>query len=460
MQSLLLDRAIGKVAPLEFATTITESFYSILQQNAQRDVFPLNCHNSAAVNSLSLESDDYQYLLSGCADSSIKLWDLGNQETVGQEDAVASKQHSEYDVYDYDHPISTYSNVATIPRKSAHTFGISAVQWWPYDTGMFVSASFDHTVKIWDTNELTPVHSFDLNNRVYAIDLSGSESPNGLTSTALVAVGSDQPFIRLLDLRSTSSAHTLTGHMGKTLCVKWHPLNPNLLSSGGFDGEVKIWDIRRSKSCLARLDMLRTNNSGSSSDNLTKTSVKAHSGPVNGLVWNEQGTVLYTAGNDDKVRVWDMISSLAPPINKLINFGPLTRNKYPQTIPIMLNSNYESELQYLLFPSDNSDVFIFRTIDGKMVSRLTRKGSKNSGRTCSMVSGGPFTGKYFCGTIDGEILSWSPHWEQPSLEEIIEESYEVESTAEDVLGKRLLVQEARRNLESDPYFQKQPLAEV
>lgn len=417
MQSLLLDRTLGNITPLKFATTITESYYLQLYQSAKRSVFPSNCHQNALVNSLSLESSDYRFLLSGCADSSIKLWDLRQEETQREENEIDAQKFdhpSLYDSFDYDNPISTFANIATIPRKSHHSFGISTIEWWPHDTGMFVSLSFDHTVKIWDTNELSPVHSFNLDSRVYSIDISGKDD------SGLVATGSDQPFIRLLDLRSTSSLHTLQGHKGKTLVVKWHPINSNMLASGGYDGEVKIWDIRRSNSCLARLDMLRTNIQNTSSDNLTKSSVKAHLGPVNGLVWDESGTILYTAGNDDKVRVWDMISSLAPPINKLINFGPLTRNKYPQTIPILLNPKGESELQYLLFPSESSEVFVFRTIDGKMETRLSRKGSKNIGRTCSMVNAGPFSATYYCGTMDGEIISWAPKWNKPDLNEIVD----------------------------------------
>lgn len=437
MQSLLLDRTVGTVSALEFATTLSETFYGILHQTARRDVFPVNCHKNASVNSLSVEKSDYRYLLSGCADSSIKLWDLKEQNSVETNQLDAKSNHT-YDDYDYDNPQSTYNNIASVPRKSVHMFGISAIQWWPYDTGMFVSGSFDHTVKIWDTNELTPVHTFDMINRVYSLDICGNNNGNQFLSTALVAVGSDQPFIRLLDLRAALSAHTLQGHRGKTLCVKWHPQNPNLLASGGFDGEVKVWDIRRSKSCLCRLDMLKTSNTLLNVDNLTKASVKAHLGPVNGLEWDETGTALYTAGNDDKVRVWDMISSLAPPINKLINFGPLTRNKYPQCIPLLLNPKAESELQYLLFPSDNGDLFVFRTVDGKMVLRLARKGTKNSGRTTSMVNAGPFTGTYFCGTIDGEILSWAPQWDQPNLEDMIQE--EVIFDPEE---RRRLAQEAR-----------------
>ncbi|KAK6462233.1 WD40-repeat-containing domain protein [Scheffersomyces coipomensis] len=457
MNDLLFDRLTGVITPLEFATTVTESFYSLLKQTAKKDVFPANCHSNAAVNSLSLEKSDYQFLLSGCADSSIKLWDLKQQDiqtTENEVDASYIKNISEYDNYDYDNPVSAFTNLATIPRKSAHQFGISGLQWWPYDTGMFVTASFDHTVKIWDTNELTPVHSFDMDNRVYSIDICGHESPNKLTSSALVAVGSDQPFIRLLDLRSTSSSHTLTGHKGKTLVVKWHPINPNLLSSGGLDGEVKVWDIRRSKSCLCRLDMLRTNSTlVTSSDNLTRASVKAHSGPVNGLVWDEQGTSLFTAGNDDKVRVWDMVSSLAPPVNKLVNFGPLTRNKYPQTIPILLNPKGETELQYLLFPSESSDVFVYRTIDGKMVTRLSRRGTKNIGRTTSMVSAGPFTGTYFCGTMDGEIISWSPHWDKPNIRDLVDDIPLEEETIDlDPIKTRLDKQEVIDSLGADPFF--------
>lgn len=407
MQSLLLDRLVTKVSPLEFATSITESFYTNLQQRAGHDVFPLNCHSNAAVNSLSIDSDK-RFVLSGCANSSIKLWDLNQSEETGYNPTDVD---SDLDI-DYDNPTSVIGNIATIPRKSAHEFGVSSIQWWPYDTGMFVSSSFDHTVKVWDTNELEIVHSFDLESRVYSIDICGN-TVNTRTANALVAVASDQPFIRLLDLRSSASSHSLLGHKGKTLCVKWHPTNPNLLASGGFDGEVKIWDIRRSKSCLCRLDMLKTNTSSRKSydddSNLTKTSVKAHLGPVNGLEWDPAGIALYTTGNDDKIRIWDLISSYAPPINKLVNFGPLTRNKYPQTIPIVLSPLGETELQYLLFPSDNDDIFIFRAIDGKLVSRLKRKGEKANGRTSSMVSIGNNLGTYICGTMDGEIIIWEPN---------------------------------------------------
>lgn len=399
METLLLDRSAGRIDATEFTRTVLESNYSSLRQQLRRNCFPPDCHGGASVNCLSLESDQGQYLLSGCGDSSIKLWDVANQTPYTSD----ADWNADLDLA----PISTYSQIAVIPRKSTHQFGISAIQWWPFDTGLFVSSSFDHTVKVWDTESLLPVHSFDLKCKVYAIDICGDDNAAGQQS--LVAVGSDQPFIRLLDLRSASSAHTLQGHKQRTLCVKWHPQNPYILCSGGYDGECKIWDVRRSKSCLTRLDMLKTNTAYDASDNLTRASVKAHLAPVNGLAWDNLGTGLYTAGNDDKIRVWDLVSSpMPPPTNMLVNFGPLTRNKYPQNVPIILSPCGETELQQLLFPSDNGDVFVFRTIDGKLISRLSRTGPQRASRTVSMCSAGAYLSSYFCGTNDGQIIHWSP----------------------------------------------------
>ena len=459
MQSLLLEQKLGNITPLKFSTIITDNYYaSQLYQTAKYDVFPTNCHKNALVNSLALESVDYRFLLSGSGDSSIKLWDLHQQDEVRKENEVDAKLNrihhpSKFDTFDYDNPVTSFANVAIMPAREFHKFGVSAIQWWPFDTGLFVSSSFDHTVKVWDTNELTPVFSFNLHNRVYSIDVCGESS--------LIATASDQPFIRLLDMRSTSSAHTLRGHKGKTLSVKWHPINENLLASGGYDGEVRIWDIRRSQNLLCRLDMLTTNTAKPSSrlneSILKQQSVKAHLGPVNGLCWDELGSTLFSAGNDDKIRVWDMISTPYPPVNKLINFGPLTRNKHPQTTPILLNPNGETEVQYLLFPSESGEVLIYRTVDGKLVNRLIRRGTKNVGRTCSMCNGGPFTATYYCGTVDGEILCWKPFWDKLDPEDVVDLAEEEEGAAigdldaEEVLLKKhtlaLKAQELKKSME-------------
>lgn len=466
MQLLLFERATSFLSPHEFAATYTELLYSSLRQF---QLFPKNCHQNAAVNSLSLDKLEYKYLLSGCADSLVKLWGVdevdiaaeGGHETETEENFEENKDtpaKTSSKPSPSESPASSYVGfrlhaseptpklLATIPKRSEHQFGVSAVHWWPHDTGLFVSASFDHTVKVWDTNELSVAHTFDMGSRVYSVSISSSSS-NQFLAQALVAVGSDQPFIRLLDLRTASSAHTLQGHKGKTLAVTWHPQFPNILALGGYDGEVKLWDIRRSKLCVARLDMTKTNVREPKIDalNLGANSVKAHSGPVNALKWDETGHTLYTLGNDDRIRVWDLTASLAPPINKLINFGPLTRNKYLQNLPILLSPQAETETQHLLFPLDNGDVLVFRAIDGKLVTRLGRSGSKMA-RTALLVYGGPWSATYHCGTMDGEILTWRGQ----TYEEDDESEEENEDLGKGGEEKRI----SRDMLYDDPYFRR------
>lgn len=42
--------------------------------------------------------------------------------------------------------------------RYVHKFSVETVQWYPYDTGMFVSSSFDKTMKVWDTETLKVRH--------------------------------------------------------------------------------------------------------------------------------------------------------------------------------------------------------------------------------------------------------------------------------------------------------------
>ena len=116
------------------------------------------------------------------------------------------------------------------------------------------------------------------------------------------------------------------------------------------------------------------------------------------------------------------------------------RNKHPHTIPLLLNPQGETETQFLLFPSESGDVFIFRTIDGKLVNRLARKGSRNTGRTVSMCNGGPSTAKYFCGTIDGEIISWGPCLDKPDLSELRQQDENNDFDDDEDINERLLKQ--------------------
>ncbi|KAJ7781514.1 WD40 repeat-like protein [Mycena metata] len=64
------------------------------------------------------------------------------------------------------------------------------------------------------------------------------------TADSLLATASGDRSIRISDLRTTNTVQTLHGHHGTVKCVSWDPAHPELLSTGGRDGLVCIWDLR------------------------------------------------------------------------------------------------------------------------------------------------------------------------------------------------------------------------
>lgn len=378
MQSLLLDRLLGKIPLKSFEQLTTESlYYNLDVQDLPK--FISKKKTVGSINTLDVDKVENSYLLSGGADSTIKIWKIGSQraEEIGDINKI----------------------------NGGHEFGVTDVKWWPFDMGMFLSSSYDMNLKIWDTSTLEEAFNFNLDSKIHCFDIS----PTGEHS--LIATGADSSHVRILDLKTTSSVHSLIGHNGSILSTKWSPNNPNVLATGSSEGEVRIWDIRRTDSCLVQLDLYRTDEKAPLSGNdskkigVLKSSVKAHARGVNGLCWFENGQTLISTGLDEKIRVWNLEAQGG--INTLLNFGPFVRNRFPSFKSILLSPLEETELQYLWYPSDNGEILVFRIVDGKMVARL-RKNLQENSRSCCLTYAGHNTATYYSGTVDGKINVWGP----------------------------------------------------
>ncbi|CCH46315.1 Vegetative incompatibility protein [Wickerhamomyces ciferrii] len=378
MQSLLLDRQLGKVSCKNFERTSTEALYYNLEAQ-EYPKFSTKKKTVGSINALDFDKINHRFLLSGGADSSIKIFKVGQVKA----DIIGDLNKS----------------------NGGHEYGVTDVKWWPFDMGMFLSSSYDSELKVWDTNTMDEAFSFNLNSKVHCFDISETGDHS------LIASGADSSHVRILDLKTTSAVHSLTGHNGGITSVKWSPNNPNELATGSSEGEVRIWDIRRTDSCLVQLDLYRTDESAPISSNdskkvgVLKSSVKAHARAVNGLSWFPSGKSLITTGNDEKIRVWDLEPIGA--VNTLLNFGPFVRNKFPSYKTILLSPISETELQYLWYPSDNGEILVFRIIDGKLVARL-RKNLQENSRSCCLTYSGNNSATYFSGTVDGKINIWGP----------------------------------------------------
>ncbi|KAL1591623.1 hypothetical protein SLS60_011873 [Paraconiothyrium brasiliense] len=391
----------------------------------------------AGVNALTIDRFEGRYLLSGGADSSIALWDLEAQPTVAEG----------YQTYT---PLTTVSKTA-----EEHKLGITQILFYPFDSLAFLTSSYDHTVKLYSSETLVPSASFDLDSVVYNIALSP------IASHLLVACATQHPTVRLVDLRSGASTHSLAGHSGAILSTAWSPTREHILASGATDGSVRLWDIRRSVSELGSLDMedsIGVYAKPSASFMRNSVQGKAHRGPVNGIVWTDNGYHLVTCGHDQRIRVWDTDSGA----NTLANFGPMVKNSdLAPCIPLLAPAEYSQPEKDILFYPNEHEVLGYELFDGRLLRRLRRpeqqrhvydtgsKGQRNAKDRITALAWRAHDVEMYSAHADGTISAWTPRTEEDAdLDE--EAKNEQEGKIESRKRKRGVLDEIYQDLTKRP----------
>lgn len=127
--------------------------------------------------------------------------------------------------------------------------GVCTLQWYrPDDTGVFVSGSCNGEAHVWDTAQMVAV----LTLKPYYPEKTLRCLRLNQQREALAAAGSyDDPTIKLLDLKSGTSSHTLTpSTTGGVSDLQWSPSYEYILASCSRDSILRLWDIRRPNQVL------------------------------------------------------------------------------------------------------------------------------------------------------------------------------------------------------------------
>uniref|UniRef100_A0A5B7BW67 Putative DNA excision repair protein ERCC-8 n=1 Tax=Davidia involucrata TaxID=16924 RepID=A0A5B7BW67_DAVIN len=348
------DRESGKVRPNLFTNRIRSNRVASLQLSNHKEI--VSPHRGS-VNSLQVDLTEGRYLLSGASDASVAVYDV--QSATDYDGGGLVAKHKSLFVVDKQH-------------EHGHKYAISSAIWYPIDTGLFITGSYDHYIKVWDTNATQVVMNFKMPGKVYRTAMSSL-----VTSHMLIAAGTEDVQVRLCDIASGAFAHTLSGHRDGVMTVEWSTSSEWVLVTGGCDGAIRFWDIRRA-GCFRVLDQSHSQlgrrppllersatNKGSTSKSLSasqSSSVKArapqkkiaygngskqsavgripsqvkgsgrqrlhpgmlssrdrataHYGAVIGLKATEDGMYLLSAGSDSRLRLWDIESGC----NTLVNF--------------------------------------------------------------------------------------------------------------------------------------------
>nr|CAB3478903.1 unnamed protein product [Digitaria exilis] len=269
-----------------------------------------------AVNSLQVDLTEGRYLLSGASDGSAAVFDAWNA-TECQSGFIAKHKHIL--LVDKQH-------------QNGHKFAISAAVWYPVDTGLFVTASFDQFVKVWDTNSTQVIMDFKMPGKVFAAAMSPIA-----TTHMLIATGSADVQVRLCDIASGAFTHTLSGHRGYQNRATSHygavtglrtTKDGMYLLSSGSDSRLRLWDIDSGCNTLVNFEAMRLQTGKPLQLAVTDdpsivfvpcmASIKAyniwsgttyrtfrgHYELVNCCYYREQDQELYTGSNDRQILVW------------------------------------------------------------------------------------------------------------------------------------------------------------
>jgi hypothetical protein len=146
------------------------------------------------------------------------------------------------------------------------------------DGRTLASCGYDRLIKLWDPAAGKEVRTLkDHSDAVYGVAFR----PDG----KLLASGSADRAVKVWDVATGRRLHTLAESTDWVYAVTWNP-DGRHLAAAGVDKSIRVWEVSAEEAKISG-------------------SVFAHEGPVTRLLYNKDGTALYSVGEDGVVKNWD-----------------------------------------------------------------------------------------------------------------------------------------------------------
>lgn len=267
--------------------------------------------HEAAIRACAYSHRD-EWLLSGDHDGIIHYWqpNFNNVETIRDSkdtvrDMAFAPNDSKFVVATDDAALRVYDFAGATREAtlSGHHWETKACDWHP-TKGLIVSGSKDHLVKLWDPRSgrcLTTLrgHKNTITKTVF-------ERVRGM---CLATSARDQT-ARVFDLRMMRDICLLRGHEKDITTLAWHPIHPNMLSTGGSEGSLFHYLLDEPNTPDGRQLTVSPYDSADPAETPAQVIFAAHRLPyahdfaIWSLDWHPLGHILASGSNDRITRFW------------------------------------------------------------------------------------------------------------------------------------------------------------
>ena len=265
-------------------------------------------------------SPDGTILASGAQNGTMRLWEVGMQQSIATRNNVTSISMSfspdgtilasPYELWN----VATQQSIATLNDVGP----VTSVSFSPDGTTLALGAP-DQTIKLWDVETREIIATLRHGDWVQSVSYSSDGT--------ILASGAWHGTIKLWNMATRQNIATLSGHRGVVESIAFSP-DGTILASGSDDGTARLWDVT-TKSNIAIFESGwgydpisvsfspdgATLASGSWFGRIIKLwdvatganfAVFGHTNPIAAVSFSPDGTILASGTSEGTVELWDV----------------------------------------------------------------------------------------------------------------------------------------------------------
>ncbi len=285
--SRLMGRGIQSSIPLPTLDMQKEQEPDLYNKTSLPSCAFVSFMNSDDILNTMAISSDFQTLIGGFSDSTIRLYRLdgskqGHNELLGHMGPVYSVDQSRTNLVvsgsgDGSVRLWSVELESNVSVYTGHMLPVWDVSFAPTFGHYFASGGADKTCRLWNTERNVCL-------RAFVGHSSDVEVIKWHPNCQIIASGSSDHHIRLWDVSSGSCTTVLSGHKAPITSMAFAP-DGNLLVSADADGDILCWSLAAN----------------------SYQRIGRHNGPVWSVAWPEYSVnQIVTGGDDCSVRLWNV----------------------------------------------------------------------------------------------------------------------------------------------------------